>query len=200
MKKVGIIIISILIVLGVMTVGLISIFNEEPRISGDSLIFKEEYEIINGKYYEDKNILASNIVIEKDNPFIYITEKEIKNKLTSGTNILYFGEAECGFSRRVVPILSTFAEKNDIEKIYYFNVKNFNTKYEETIGLLNIEQLITPTVVFVKNGDIIGIHSKLLENYTDYNIELTETQTEQIMNIYQNYFDNMYDNICDGDC
>ena len=201
MKKNIIITISILIILGIMTVGLISIFNEKPRISGDSLVFKEEYEIINGKYYADKNILASNVEIEKDNPFIYLSENEIIDKLTNGTHIIYFGEAECGFSRRVVPLLSSFAEKNRIETIYYFNVKNFQSKYEEVIKTINVDKIITPTVIFIKEGKIVGIHISLLESYTDYNIELTQEQTDELINIYQNYYDLMFANICDeSDC
>lgn len=197
MKNVVTITISILIILALMTVGLISIFNKEPKISGDSLVFKEEYEIINGKYYTDANILASTVEIEKDNPFIYISENEIIEKLTNGTQIIYFGEAECGFSRRVVPVLAKFAEKNKISTIYYYNVKNFNSKYNEVIEKMDVKEIITPTVVFVKDGNIIAIHSKLLDNYLDHTIELTDKQNEELLQIYQGYYDLMFANICE---
>jgi len=105
MKKVVAIVISILIIFGIMVVGLISLFNDKQRISGDSLKFKEEYEILNGKYYEEGNIITSNLEIEKDNPFIYVNDFDILEKLTKGTHIIYFGNPECGWSRRVIPFL-----------------------------------------------------------------------------------------------
>ena len=222
MKKTIAIIISILIILGIMVVGLISILDDDKRISGDSLKFKEEYELLNGKYFEDEDIIASTMEIEKDNPFIYVNDFDVIDKLTDGTHVIYFGNPECGWSRKVVPVLTTFANKNKIDTIYYYNFSNLekiikedNNKDKEKLynNIINIvkdyatninengsAKLLTPIVFFIKDGNIVGSHYKLVENYLDYNTDLTKEQTEELLSLYQANYDKMFANICKEDC
>jgi len=222
MKKTISIIISILIILGIMVVGLISILDDEKRISGDSLKFKEEYELLNGKYFEEEDIIASTMEIEKDNPYIYVNDFDVLDKLTKGTHIIYFGNPECGWSRRVVPVLTTFANKNKIETIYYYNFSNLeklineaNNEEKEQLynSIINIvkdyttnidetgsPKLLTPIVFFLKDGNIVGSHYKLVDSYLDYNADLTNEQTEELVGIYQTNYDKMFANICEEDC
>ena len=222
MKKTLTIIISILIILGIMVIGLISILDEEQTISGDSLMFKEEYELLNGKYYEENNLTLPNLEITKDNPMIYVDENEIIDKLTNGTHILYLGYPECSWCRRTVPILLNLAQNNKIETIYYYNFYKLRTDYEagtnekktnlykNIINILNDfidttyedgeKQLSAPMVIFIKNGKIVGSHYKLVKSYEDYNIDLTEEQKDELLNIYQNYYNLMFTNVCDKEC
>lgn len=218
MKKVVAIVISILIILGIMVVGLISLFNDKQKISGDSLKFKEEYEILNGKYYEEGNIITSNLEIKKDNPFIYVNDFDILEKLTKGTHIIYFGNPECGWSRRVVPVLTSFAERNSIETIYYYNFSNLEKlvldENKDKIKLYNnilniikdynkdetLDTILTPVIFFIKDGSIIGSHYKLVENYMNYNVELSDEQIEELMDIYQVHYDNIISQACEEDC
>lgn len=217
MKKKVAVVVSILIILGIMVVGLISIIDGEQLISGDSLKFKEEYELLNGKYFEDKNIIASTIELEKDNPFIYVNDYDILEKLTEGTHIIYFGNPECGWSRRVVPILTKFASNNKISRIYYYNFSNLekqmvngynNDKQELYDNILNIigeygvsenNKLLTPIVFFIKDGNILGSHYKVVDSYVDYNEELSELQKQELLNIYQENYQKMFANVCDED-
>ena len=203
MKKTVVIVISLLIILGMMVIGMISIFNDKQRISGDSLKFKEEYEILNGKYYEEGNVIASNLEIEKNNPYIYLNENDVLDKLNNGTHIIFFGNPECGWSRRVVPVLTEFANKNKIDKIYYYNIlmfKNNNEILDEISSFVIDEKVLTPIVFFIKDGKIIGSHYKLVDNYNDFNIDLTEEQKRELLNTYQIYYDKMFMNVCEEDC
>lgn len=222
MKKIIAIIISVLIIVGIMVVGLLSIIDEEQTVSGDSLKFKEEYELLNGKYYEEYDLTLSSMEIEKDNPMIYINDNDVIEKLTEGTHIVYFGFPECGWCRRVVPVLLTFAKTNKIDTIYYYNFSNLRTEYEkgeneEKVKLYkniievlkdNIDntyedgtkRLSAPTIIFIKDGQIVGSHYKLVESYDDYNAKLTKEQTEELLKIYQNNYNKMFANICNEDC
>lgn len=222
MKKVVAIIISILIILGIMVVGLLSIIDDKQKISGDSLKFKEEYEILNGKYYSENNITATSVTIEKENPMIYLNDNNIIEKLTEGTHIVYFGYSESEWCRRTVPVLLEFAKTNMIDTIYYYNFANLENEYKkgnnankiilyndiveilkDNIKSMNEndkQKLSAPTVFFIKDGEIVGSHYKLVESYKDYSIDLTEEQKKELLDIYQNYYDKMFANICEEDC
>lgn len=227
MKKILGIVISILIVIAIMTVGLISIIDDKQEVGSDALKFKEEYELLNNKYYEEYDLTVSTMNIDKDNPIKYLSDENIIEKLTNGTHIIYFGFPECGWCRRAVPVLLNFAKKNKIETIYYYNFYNLRNEYEkgenkdkvklyESITEIlkdNLEKsyeegnhqgqkrLSAPDVYFIKNGNIVGSHYKLVESYLDYNLELTTDQTEELLTIYQNNYDKMFANICiEEDC
>ena len=223
MKKIMAIIISILFIIGIMVVGLLSLIDEEQKVSGDSLKFKEEYEILNGKYYLEYDLTLSTIEIAKDNPMIYLNDNEVISKLTKGTQVIYFGFPECGWCRRTVPVLLSFAKNNKIDNIYYYNFSNLRTEYEKGTNEIKVslyknivevlkehidneyddgtKRLSAPTVIFIKDGEIVGSHYKLVDSYEDYNTELTKEQTDELLNIYQKYYNKMFANICiEEDC
>ena len=60
-----------------------------------------------------------------------------------------------------------------------------------------IKRLYFPTVVFVKNGEIIGIHTSTVESQTDPSVSLTNSQYEELKNIYSGYMLEMLGTICD---
>lgn len=223
MKKAVAVVISILIILAIMIVGLISLIDEETKENTDALKFKEEYELLNGKYYEESDITLSTLEIPKENPIKYLTDEELIAKLTEGTNIIYFGFPECVWCRRLVPVLLEFAQKNKIETIYYYNFSNLRKAYEENTDESKIKlyekiidilkdnitityeegtahagekRLSAPDVYFVKDGTIVGHNYKLVESYTNYQEELTNEQKEELIQIYKSYYDKMFVNVC----
>lgn len=62
------------------------------------------------------------------------------------------------------------------------------------------KRLYAPTVVFVKNGKVVGIHEGTVESQTDSYEELTQEQSEELSNIYLNLIEKVYDINCHEAC
>ncbi len=57
-----------------------------------------------------------------------------------------------------------------------------------------IKRLYLPTVIFVKNGKVIGVHNGTLDAQTDVKVSLTEDQIKELKGIYTGYLDKMFSN------
>lgn len=91
----------------------------------DALKFKEEYEKING----DKTSYSDNkyrtLKIDKNNPYVYSSAKEILEKINNKeTFYVYFGSSYCPWCRSVIEKSFDSAQKNNIKKIYYVDIWN----------------------------------------------------------------------------
>lgn len=91
----------------------------------DALKFKEEYEKING----DKTSYSDNkyrtLKIDKNNPYVYSSAKEILEKINNKENFyVYFGSSYCPWCRSVIEKSIESAQKNNIKKIYYVDIWN----------------------------------------------------------------------------
>lgn len=91
----------------------------------DALKFKEEYEKING----DKTSYSDNkyrtLKIDKNNPYVYSSAKEILEKINNKeTFYVYFGSSYCPWCRSVIEKSIDSAQKNNIKKIYYVDIWN----------------------------------------------------------------------------
>lgn len=221
-----------LIVLGIclcLVLGAFYIKNmkRDELLEEDSIQFKEEYESLNGKMREATNSEYMRIEISEDNPMKYATYSDIKNLITSGTGVIYFGFPECPWCRNAVPVLLDAAKESGINTIYYFNALSIRDKkhldengqivvddegteeYKELVELLyeyldeygglnddTIKRLYFPTVIFVKNGKIIGNHSGTVESQTDPSIVLNENEHNELKKIYTNYMKTISSNLC----
>lgn len=95
----------------------------------DAVTFKEEYESLNNRDAGNERIYRS-LDIKDNNPFIYATAEEIADFIDKKeTFVVYFGFNTCPWCRSVLPYLIESAEKNDIKKIYYVDVKNIRDTY-----------------------------------------------------------------------
>lgn len=193
----------------------------------DSMKFKEEYESLNEKENESTGKEYLKVSIKENNPIKYATYSEIKNIITSGTGVIYFGFPECPWCRNAVPVLLEAAEDNGIDKVYYFNALDIRDKkhldengnivvddegtkeYKELVELLydyldvysglnddTIKRLYFPTVIFVKNGKIIGSHSGTVASQTDPSIALNESEHNELKKIYTDYMKTISSNLC----
>ena len=92
--------------------------------NSDSYKFKTEYESMNGEKSQSGKEYRT-IKIDNDNPFVYSTAKEISEKIDKKeTFIVYFGFKECPWCRSILEQLVKAAKDNNVEKIYYVDVKN----------------------------------------------------------------------------
>jgi len=200
----------ILIILSLLLVGC------QSKIT-DAQKFKNEYESLNGKT-NDNGLEYFNLDIPSENKVIYLdNSKEVIDALTHGTKVIYFGFNTCPWCRQLIPLLLDEVNKYVGIKIYYYDFKALRDNYVskknkdlandyheimEIIGeyntyqfdpILDVSKLMAPTLVFVKNGEVIGIHVGTLDEHENGYLLLTDEQKELIKTIIDAYLDEIID-------
>lgn len=196
----------------------------------DERKFEKEYESLNEKYNEETKKKTMTIDIMEDNNIKYATVNEIIELLENGTGVIYFGFPECPWCRNAVPVLIKAALEYDIDPIYYYNAysirdtkhlengtivtdKEGTEEYNKILELLGnkasiyegleneeIKRLYFPTVVFVKNGEIVDIVVGTVDSQDDPFISLTKEQTDELEKKYTDGINKVYDILCDENC
>lgn len=164
MKDKKIILTSACALIALLVVGGFLLFNKpndkdkdsKTTPTADALKFKEEY-----KKVDDNNV------------FVYRDMEDIIKILENGRGVVYLGFPECPWCQAYVPYLNDVAKEVGIDKIYYYNI--LNDRKEETDNYKKILELLgeyveyndegnkriyAPTVIFVKDGEIIGMDSE----------------------------------------
>ncbi|XMB86296.1 hypothetical protein RJG79_00425 [Mycoplasmatota bacterium WC44] len=127
-----------------------------------------------------------------------ISEKKVLDILEDGTGVIIFSFPECPWCQAIMPILNEKANELDTT-IYYFNVKeirnaetdNYKTMYDEIVSylesidfdLLAFEKIWVPTIIAVKDGDVVDFHIGTTDDHDKVdNVlpPLTETQTNEV--------------------
>ena len=217
MRKKVVIGISMLIVFSAMILVMLYIKTDNRvtiNYSDDEIKFKNEYEKYNGIEDED-NVLLKIIDINNDNNFVYLNDDNILDYLKKGTNIIYLGWPDNNYCRVVVPLLIDIVKKNNINTLYYYNFKELRNGFlngnESSIDLYNsiidiigdsinmffdsteIKSIISPTIIFIKNGEFIGLSS--FSNELDID-NVTNEDEVNIIQEYQTYIDILNSNVC----
>lgn len=126
MKKKTLIIISIILVF-IFALAAIHIKNN----STDAMKFKKEYEALNGVKREKDSKEIRSITIPKDNPMVFKKAEELVKMIENKeTFAVYFGFADCPWCRSVLPTLIEVAKDENIDKIYYVDVKEIRDTLE----------------------------------------------------------------------
>ncbi len=162
--------ISILIIVSIL--GLFIVLSNKGK--SDAVKFKEEYENYN------KSNLKVNI--DKNNPFVYRDEKQIKKILKNNTGMIYLGTANDDNSRLVVNTILPLAKSNDVKKIFYLDTSKITDKSLKKYKDNNI------CVIFIISGEVIASYTK--EEFKDSN-------TKKEINYYMQQTFNDY---CDETC
>lgn len=81
----------------------------------------EKTSFLNNKY--------SKLNISVNNPIKYSNYDEIINLIKRGTGIIYLGFPECPWCRSALPVLLDVSKNNNVETIYYLNIKNERDSY-----------------------------------------------------------------------
>lgn len=133
-KKLIIIIIIGVVLLGV-GVGAYHFINQKPEdepekeVNKDALLFKQQYEELNGTENGDKTIRS--ITIPEDNPFVYVPAEEIVQMIKDEKSFyVYFGFAACPWCRSMLPTFIEVAEANKVDKIYYVDILDIRDTLE----------------------------------------------------------------------
>ncbi len=63
-----------------------------------------------------------------------------------------------------------------------------------------MKRLYFPTVVFIKEGKIIGMHEGTVDSQADSNQILTENEEKELSQIYSTYMHDILGDVCDKSC
>lgn len=226
MRKNMIIIISVIIVIGVLSTVLFFIKTDDVKdvYTDDEIKFKNEYEKDNGVELTENYILKT-LNIDSDNNVKYVSDDEIVKLLHKGTNVIYFGWSECNWCRTALPILLKTLKENNVDTLYYYNLKklrdsyenedeekskiyeeiinvigtDINTVFDENSTRANEKKILVPTVVFIKDGNYVGLHFKTVDSQVNSTDELDEQEKQELSRKYQELIDKINTNVCTTD-
>ena len=206
----------------VLLIGIVSFIYLRPESMESQ--FKLEYESLNGKEANNREYLE--VTIPSDNNIVYTDYDQVFDVL-DGTGIIYFGFPECPWCRNAVPVLLEAAKESGLDEIYYLNnqedrdtkvlkdgevvtEKEGSSNYNKLLEKLgdkasvyeglnddSIKRLYYPTVVFVKNGEIIDYIEGTVDSQTDPYTPLNENQKEELKDKYRSAMSNLQS--CDQD-
>lgn len=191
-KKIIIIIVSILVLVGLITGGIL-LFGGKEEVKN----FKDEYTLVSD-----------------DHAFEYKTSEEIIKILKNGTGIVYLGFKECPWCQHYAKILDELTQEVGIDVIYYYDIRQDreenNETYQEIVSLLKDHldfdqegnpRIFVPDVTFVKKGEII-YHTNETSMITE-NIKpeeyWTEEKTNQAKDTLKKYIKEINNKMC-TDC
>ncbi len=147
----------------------------------DALKFKNDYESLNGVETSTKGVNYRNVSIPSDNRVKYTTFKEISEKIENKESfVLYVGFSSCPWCRSVIPYILEEAKKNDVDKLYYINLREDGTRKSDLRGYYKIDENnkvvydVYPDEYYHKVLDTLG---EFLSSYTILDKNNKEVQT-----------------------
>ena len=173
-------------------------------VSYDAFKFKQDYESLNGEKDSDGNEYIT-ITIPEDNPIKYVNYSDVNNLFEEGkTKIVYIGFIDCGWCRAAIPSLLQALENKEIEEIYYLdknseenNSEEQNLEEKKLIELLNSDpyninsklerqdKIYSPTVLFIKDGELIDYQIGAYGYDGDKDKEITQKEYNKMVKIYE---------------
>lgn len=137
-------------------------------IVGAFLIYKK-FEHINYEQKEIDKFISEYTLLEENHVFKIINIDEAINVLNDKTGIIFFCNPGSDWCQYYAKILDDIAVENDIEKIYYTDIKedrNINSNnYRKIVTIMQEhldsddtgnKRLNMPNLTFVKDGNIIA--------------------------------------------
>lgn len=133
------------------------------------IVFREQLFRINNNITDSERFFKEYNKVPVDNVFKYVTAKESLELFEQEEAIILFGFKECSWCQSYAPILNEYAKQNNIETIYYVDIKQDRANNtEEYMALVNLlkdylhsddkgnKRIYVPDVYFVKQGKIVG--------------------------------------------
>ncbi|MEG2351650.1 MAG: thioredoxin family protein [Bacilli bacterium] len=188
MKKLGALLLTFLLVLTGCKVQKI-----EDENDSDALKFNKEYSLV-----------------EKSNVYKYTSYAKVNEIIKTGSGIIYLGFPSCPWCKEITPVLNEIAKEKNVKEIFYYNHKdirvNETKEYKQLVSLLSDflepdesgdKKIYAPTIVFVQNGIIKGIHVGSVEGHDAHERAMTEDEKKALKQIYSNLIDKVYNTDCD---
>ncbi len=174
-------------------------------VTEDSKAFKAEYEKDNNEVYSN-GMEYIVLDIPEANPFVYVDYDETIELIENGTGILFLSRPGCPFCRSTMDATIEFAEKNKIEKIFYYNPEEIRTAnnddYRYLMSLLdeylpidkvtqheedphfdeNLKRIVVPHLFFIYEGEVVYQYQ---EGRSEFMTELSKEQIDEIISTYE---------------
>lgn len=116
-------------------------------------------------------------------------------------NIYYFNAKEIRDVKLLDEDGNIVTEKEGTKEYYeLLNILGDHLGEYEGLNDDSIKRLYFPTVVFVRDGKVVGSHINTLESQTDPRVPLTEKQKEELVNIYMDGIGKVLKDVCDDKC
>lgn len=223
MEKIKVIAVSALAIICLLVVTM-KYTNEET----DAIKFKEEYEALNDK--EDSNehinididkenpivyVDAEEVInlIKNETAVIYFGFPECP-WCRNAVPVLLDAAKELGIEKIYYYNALSIRDKKSLdENGNIVTIEEGATEYKELVELLydylpiydglndsTIKRLYFPTVLFVKNGKVIGLHISTVETQENPYVGLTKEQYEELKTIYYDYLNKTFEIFCDEAC
>lgn len=177
----------------------------------DTMNFKEEYEVLNGKFDDARGHNFIEVEISENNPVVYMTMEELFTLMEEErSGIVYFGFPECPWCRTLIPSLLNAMNAGGIERLYYINnyeerdlkelkdgeiitTQQGSDDYYKLLEVMgdyaqvysglgddSIKHIYYPTVLFIKGGKIVAMHTGTVASQTDVWAGITDEQKAEL--------------------
>lgn len=164
MKKKNILILLGVVILVILIISSYFIFFKKDKSITDAEKFAKEY-----------------TKLSSDNVFTYKSLKEVNKILEKGTGVVYLGFPECPWCQEYVKYVNEVAKKVDLDKVYYFNIREDRTNntedYQTTIKLLRDylptdeegnPRVYVPLIAVIQNGKVVITDYETAEDTKGY--------------------------------
>ena len=190
-------------------------YQKRKEMESKEVSFKKEYEELNGKTNDkDKKYPEVLINADNKIKYTSYKEiNEILDKKSSA--VIYMGFSKCPWCRNAVPVLLQASEATSIKNILYLDIKDDRNElelqdgqiktikegkkeYNDLVERINdkldvydglndntIKRIYAPTVLFIKNGEVLSIHTSTVDSQTDPYIALDKAQRKELYDIYK---------------
>lgn len=227
MKKKIILIITLIMIL---LIGLFLYIRNESTDKTDALKFKEEYESLNGKYdMKNRKYVGIKIdqnnpikyaeydeiidILDNGTGIIYFGFPECP-WCRNAVPVLLEAADELGIDTIYYYNALPIRDKKSLDEKGNIVVEEKGTKeYKKLVKLMynelpvyeglnddTIKRLYFPTVVFVKEGKIMGLHVSTVPSQENPLKPLNRQQHNELKDIYSKYINDVYDILCDESC
>ncbi len=219
MDKKKILLLGIFLIVAVMC-AYIKVQNKYEIINEDAIKFKEEYESLNSEGYKKVEISENNQIkysdyeeiveiLENGTGVIYLGFPECP-WCRNAVPVLLDAASETGVETIYYYNALSIRDKKHLDDEGNIVVDEEGTEeYKKLVELLydhldsydglnddTIKRIYFPTVIFVKDGKVIGLHTSTVDSQTDPSVSLTDEQYEELKDIYVNYSLNISDALC----
>lgn len=156
-------------------------------------------------YIEVETVQVDMSVYEKmpvaGHQFLKTTPQEVLRLIEEGGSaVVYYGYSDCPFCNKATSVINDAAKELDMTVLYvdvhpeidpgdefYVAMDDTTIALSEFLSLdeAGEPEFYVPNVFVIKNGEILGNHVALTDNYSGVGVSLTLKQYNELLNIYK---------------